>query len=89
MTLLRTAIGRFIRSAGNAVMISARVAGCISAPNTPCSTRKQITAPTSVDSPMAAEARVNPSVPARNTCRWPKRSPTRPATMSSTATASR
>lgn len=58
MTALRTAIGMLSFSAGKAVRSRPRVAGCISAPNTPCRTRRPITQPRLPEAPMATEVAV-------------------------------
>lgn len=66
-----------------------RVAGCSSAPNTPCATRSPITQPTPGATPIPADAAAKPSVPTANTRWWPYRSPSRPANTSRLATAMR
>lgn len=89
MTALRTAMGWLSRSGGNALRSSPSVAGCISAPKTPCTTRMATTQPRLEDRPMATDEAVKPEAPTRNTMRCPKRSPSRPAVIRSAATASR
>ncbi len=89
IALVRRAIGRRSRSGGYVSLSSASVAGCSSAPKTPCATRRAITQPTPGASAMPAEAAAKPSRPRKSSRGWPYRSPRRPATTSSAATASR
>ncbi len=89
MTMPQIPMAMLSFSAGKDARSSPRAAGISSAPKMPWSTRKVMTSETSLDSPMAPEASAKPTTPMRNVCRWPKRSPSLPAVISETASASR
>lgn len=89
MTMPQMPIAMFSFSAGNVARSRPRAAGISSAPKRPWSTRKAITRETLPETPMAPEAAAKPTTPMRKVCRWPKRSPSLPAVMSATASASR
>jgi len=76
-------------SFGNAWRSRASVFGMISAPAMPCRTRKTMTSSMLPDRPTASELSANPTTPVRNIARRPNRSPSQPAGISSTASASR
>lgn len=71
MDAVRTAIGVRSRSGGYAARSIPSVAGCNSAPNTPCTIRSPITQPTSGASAMPADAAPKPSMPRAKVRRCP------------------
>ena len=62
--------------------------GTMSAANSPCAMRVATSASPDQAAAAAADARVNPAMPMRNTRRRPNRSPNRPPVISATANAS-
>ncbi len=70
----------FARSAGSvkSVIISESATAETTAPPRPCTARATIRSSCEFASPQAAEASVNRTIPARNSLRCPKRSPSRP-----------
>ncbi|MNT07314.1 hypothetical protein D3C72_1420140 [compost metagenome] len=68
------------RSAGsvNRFMMSESATADTTAPPRPCTARAATSRPCEVETPQASEASVNSTRPARNTRRWPYRSPSRP-----------
>ena len=79
---------RYTTPAGNAFVTIERVAGIISAPPIPCTTRLATSDAVSGARPAEAEASVNRVTPIRKVRRRPKMSPRRPPVASSTAKAS-
>ena len=66
-------------------MMMAIVCGIAAAAPKPCTTRAAISSVPVWDSPDAAEASVNTAMPMMNRFRRPRRSPSRPAVIISTA----
>jgi hypothetical protein len=80
---------RLSSAGGKAARSSASVLGISSAPATPCSTRAPISMPVVVDSAHSSDVSAKPTMPIMKTFLRPKRSPSLPPTISSTASASR
>ncbi len=76
------------RSGGKTIVSSASVCGISSAAPAPCTARNAISQPTVGEKPHAADASVNRATPMMNMFRWPRRSPSRPQVISSTASTS-
>jgi hypothetical protein len=93
MTAPHAPIAPFSFSIGKVARSSASAVGCSIAPKTPCSTRNAISSEMleamEPDRPAAAEVAAKPTMPTRNTFRWPNRSPTLPTVISVTASESR
>ena len=70
----------FARSAGSVkrVIISESATADATAPPTPCTARAAMSRPWEVARPQHSDATVNSVIPARNSRRWPYRSPRRP-----------
>ena len=68
------------RSAGSvkSVIISDSETADATAPPSPCTVRAVTSIHCVVERPQASEASVKRAIPARNSRRWPKRSPSRP-----------
>ncbi len=79
MTKPKTPIA-FARSAGsvNRNMISEKATAETTAPPSPCTARAPSSRRCELERPQPSEARVKSAMPARNSRRWPKRSPSRP-----------
>ncbi len=75
-------------SAGNTMVSKASVWGISSAAPRPWTARKAMSQPGVGASPQAADATVKSAIPAKNTVRWPSRSPSLPAVIRSTASTS-
>ncbi len=73
------------RLGGKIAMMIAMVCGSSSAAPKPCTTRAAISSVAFCDRPEAAEARVNTATPVMKSVRRPRRSPSRPAVIISTA----
>ncbi len=89
MTMPQMPMAMFSFSAGKVARSRPRAAGISRAPKRPWRTRKAITAPMECERPIAPEAAAKPAMPMRKVCRWPKRSPSLPAVIRATASASR
>ena len=70
------------RGSGNIVTIMPRITADAIAPPAPCTKRAPISTPWLCAVAQISEASVNTASPARNTRRWPIRSPSRPASSS-------
>lgn len=88
MTMPQMPMAMLSFSAGKVARSRPSAAGISRAPNSPCSTRKTITRVTLEERPMAPDAAAKPTTPIRNVWRWPNRSPSLPAVISETASAS-
>ena len=86
---LQMPIARFRRSSGYATRSRASVLGIKSAPKAPCNPRRMMTPTIDPTTPTPTEARANPTTPTKKMRFRPKRSPSRPPTMSRTASVSR
>ena len=88
MTMPQMPIAMFSFSAGKVARSRPSAAGISRAPKRPCSTRNVITRATLLERPMAPEAAAKPTTPIRKVWRWPNRSPSLPAVIRETASAS-
>lgn len=62
----------------NRFMMSDNATADTTAPPTPCTARAATSSPCVLANPQASDAMVNSVMPARNSRRWPYRSPSRP-----------
>jgi hypothetical protein len=74
-----------LRPAGKVAMMIAIVCGTNKAAPSPWTALAAMTSAAVCEMPQAAEARVNTAMPAMNSARFPRRSPSRPAVIMSTA----